>query len=69
MNNKIYFANIKNIYTKNLSKDVNIDRVYLTKSNSKILDDIYSSYDLSLNKKYKVKVFQNTIDRIKNNFK
>ena len=42
---------------------------YLSQSKNKIVDEIYSSYDLALNKKYKVKVFQNTLERIKNNFK
>jgi len=69
VNKKIYLANIKNIFSANLSSDNSLDKIYLSKSNRKILDEIYSSYDLSLNKKYKVKVFQNTIDRIKNNFK
>ena len=39
------------------------------KSNTKIKDEIYSSYDLALSKKYKVKIFQATVERIKNNFK
>jgi len=69
VNNKIYLAKINNIFTKNLSKNDIINKEYLIKSNSKIIDEIYSSYDLSLNKKYKVKVFENTLDRIKNNFK
>ena len=68
-NNKIYLANIKNINTKNLSDKDDAYEIYLAKSNRKILDEIYSSYDLSLDKKYKVKIFQNTVDRIKNNFK
>jgi len=70
VNNKIYLAKINNINTNNLSMDDDIkNKEYLVKSNSKIIDEIYSSYDLSLNKKYKVKVFNNTLDRIKNNFK
>ena len=69
VNNKIYLAKINNIITKNLSKNDINNKEYLVKSNSKIIDEIYSSYDLSLNKKYKVKVFENTLDRIKNNFK
>ena len=69
VNNKIYLAKINNIFTKNLSKNDIKNKEYLVKSNSKIIDEIYSSYDLSLNKKYKVKVFENTLDRIKNNFK
>ena len=69
VNNKIYLAKINNIITKNLSKNDINNKEYLVKSNSKIIDEIYSSYDLSLNKKYRVKVFENTLDRIKNNFK
>jgi len=69
VNNKIYLAKINNIISNNLSKDDIKSKEYLVESNSKIIDGIYSSYDLSLNKKYKVKVFENTLDRIKNNFK
>ena len=69
VNNKIYLAKINNIITKNLSKNDINNKEYLVKSNSKIIDEIYNSYDLSLNKKYKVKVYENTLDRIKNNFK
>ena len=69
VNNKIYLAKINNIFTKNLPKIDIKNKEYLVKSNSKIIDEIFSSYDLSLNKKYKVKVFENTLDRIKNNFK
>ena len=69
VNNKIYLAKINNIFIKNLSKNDIKNKEYLAKSNRKIIDEIYNSYDFSLNKKYKVKVFQNTLDRIKNNFK
>ena len=68
-NNSIFVAKINNIYIKNLLNNDTNYKEYLTKSNNQIIDQIYSSYDLSLNKKYKVKVFQNTLDRIKNNFK
>ena len=67
--NKIHLAKIKNIFVKNLSKDDAKISEYMEKSNTKIKDEIYSSYDLALSKKYKVKVFQATVDRIKNNFK
>ncbi len=68
-NNKIYLAKVNKIYTKNLpTNDIENDE-YLEISNNKIIEEIYSSYDLALSKKYKVKVFQNTLDRIKNNFK
>ena len=69
VNNNIYLAKINNIYTKNLSEENINYKEYLAKSNNNIIEEIFNSYDLSLTNKYKVKVFQNTIDRIKNNFK
>ena len=42
---------------------------YLAKTNINLIDDIYSSYDKSLNTKYEVKIFNNNIDRIKDYFK
>ncbi len=68
-NNSIYVAKINNIYIKNLLNDDANYNEYLAKSNNQIIDQIYSSYDLALNEKYKVKIFQNTLERIKNNFK
>ena len=68
-NNKIFLAKVNKIYTKNLPKNDIKNSEYLEISNNKIVEEIYSSYDLALSKKYKVKVFQNTLDRIKNNFK
>ena len=68
-NNSIYVAKINNIYIKNLINDDANYNEYLAKSNNQIIDQIYSSYDLALNEKYKVRVFQNTLERIKNNFK
>ena len=67
--NNIYLANIKNIYSKKLTNDNQNIRDYFVKSNSKIINDIYSSYDISLNTKYKVKIFQTTLDRVKNYFR
>ena len=42
---------------------------YLFKSSSEIRDTLYSSYDIYLSEKYEIKVFQNTIERLKNNFR
>ena len=68
-NNKIYLAKIINIFTSNLSQDDLKIKNYQVKSNNKIINDIYSSYDISLNNKYKVKIFETTLDRVKNYFK
>ena len=67
--NKIYLSKISNIFTKNISRtDSKLDD-YALKSNNDVIGDIYNSYDLNLNKKYNVKLFQNTVERIKNNFR
>ena len=49
----------------------NTDNVekYSTKANNDIINDVYTSYDLSLSSKYKVKIFNQTIDRVKNYFR
>jgi len=68
-NNKIYLAKIKKIYSEDLLKNNKKTKNYQIKSNNQIINDIYSSYDLSLNTKYKVKIFDTTLDRVKNYFK
>tara|TARA_B100001250_G_scaffold328791_1_gene293374 strand:- start:232 stop:1377 length:1146 start_codon:yes stop_codon:yes gene_type:complete len=68
-NNKIYLAKIKNIFSNNLSKDNEKAKSYLLKSNLIIINDIFSSYNLSLNDKYNVKTYEQTMDRVKNYFK
>ena len=68
-NNNIYLAKIKNIYSSTLSKDNEKTKNYLVKSNNIIINDVFSSYNLSLNDKYKVKTFETSLDRVKNYFK
>ena len=65
---KIYLAFIKEIINENKITEVDFKN-YLLKSNSEIRDTLYSSYDIFLSKKYEIKVFQNTIERLKNNFR
>ena len=67
--NKIYLAKIKNISSNILSKDNEKTKDYLLKSNLIIINDIFSSYNLSLNDKYNVKTYEQTMDRVKNYFK
>ena len=66
--NKIYLAFIKKINNKNKISENDLKN-YLIKSNSEIRDTLYSSYDIYLSEKYEIKVFQNTIERFKNNFR
>ncbi len=65
---KIYLAFIKEIIYENKITDDDFKN-YLIKSNSEIRDALYSSYDIFLSKKYKIKVFQSSIERLKNNFR
>ena len=66
--NNIYLA-----YIKKINNDAQIEQIelqnYLLKSNSEIRDTLYSSYDIYLSKKYEIKVYQSTIERLKNNFR
>ncbi len=67
--NKVFLTKIKNIYYSDMEKNADTIKEYSTKANNDIINDIYTSYDLSLNSKYKVKIFNQTIDRVKNYFR
>ncbi len=67
--NDIFLAKIKQITYENLKSTNENIQEYLAKTNINLIDDIYSSYDASLNTKYEVKIFNNNIDRIKDYFK
>ncbi len=66
--NNIYLAYIKKIDIVDQIAQNDLKN-YLLKSNSEIRDTLYSSYDIYLSEKYEIKVFQNTIERLKNNFR
>ena len=66
--NNIYLAYIKDINSEEKITEIELKN-YLLKSNSEIRDTLYSSYDIYLGKKYEIKVFQNTLERLKNNFR
>ncbi len=65
----IHIAKIINISYDQLDKNSKEVEFYTLQSLGNIKSNIFGTYDLSLNMKYKVKVFENTLDRIKNNFK
>ena len=67
--NKVYLTKIKDIYYSKIDKNDNNISEYSTKSNNDIINNIYTSYDLSLNTKYNVKIFNQTIERVKNYFR
>ena len=67
--NNIYLAKIKNIYEKNLDKNSKEIIKFKNQANSKIRNNLYNSYDYLMNGKYKIKVNENTLDRMKNYFR
>ena len=64
----IYLAKIDEIFTKDISQNQKNFMDYNDEANIKIKDDLYSSYDFLVNSKYKIKVNQQTLDRVKNYF-
>ncbi len=67
--NNIYLANIAKQYINNVKKNSDSYNNYFIKSNVKIKENIYSSYDVLINGKYKVKINEKTIERVKNYFR
>ena len=67
--NNIYLVKIINIYEKNLDKSSNEIIKFKNQANSKIRDNLYNSYDYLMNDKYKIKVNENTLNRMKNYFR
>ena len=53
---------------KDLKKDSNVYEQFEAKARLNLINQIYQSHDNNLNEKYKVKLNQRTIDRVKNSF-
>ena len=66
---RLFDIYLKNISYSDMGKNTDNIKEYSTKANNDIINDVYTSYDLSLNSKYKVKIFNQTIDRVKNYFR
>ena len=64
----IYLAKIEKVLANDLS-DKNDLSNYTIKANIQIKNDLYSSYDYLINDKYKITIYQNTLERIKNYFR
>ena len=67
--NKVYLTKVISFKFKNINENSEEFKKYLIKTNYSVRDNLTSSYDLLLNDKYNVKVNQNTLERVKNNFK
>ena len=65
----IYLTKIIDINHMDISKNTENFLVYKKKSNDKIKNYIYDSYDFFINSKYKVKINEKTLERVKNYFR
>jgi peptidyl-prolyl cis-trans isomerase D len=65
----IYLINILSIVENNISKNSNNYEKYKKQTNMNIRNEMYGSYDFFLNEKYKIKINQKTLDRVKNYFR
>ncbi len=65
----VYLTKVENFNFKNFNDISEEGKIYTSRSNFKLKNNISNSYDDILNSKYKVKVNQNTLDRLKNYFK
>ncbi len=68
-NKNIYLVKIINIFENTISKNSTNYNDFNDQANVDLRDNMFSSYDFYLNEKYKVKINQKTLDRVKNYFK
>ena len=68
-NNNVYLVKIKNIYENNLEKNSEEIKKFTNQTNLILRDNLYNSYDLLLNEKYKIEINQKTLERTKNYFR
>ena len=66
---KIYLAKIDKINSQNIDNKKKDFDTYYVKTHEKLKNDVFSTYDLYLNKKYNVKIYSRTIERLRNYFK
>tara|TARA_B100001996_G_scaffold103858_1_gene78086 strand:+ start:1192 stop:2616 length:1425 start_codon:yes stop_codon:yes gene_type:complete len=64
----IYLINVVNVSYKNISNNSENFLFYKKQANDKIMNTIFSSYDFFLNDKYKIKINEKTLVRVKNYF-
>ena len=67
--NKIFLAKIKKILENNVNKNTKEFLNYSNQANINLKNNMYGSYNYFINDKYKVKINQKTLERVKNYFK
>lgn len=67
--NNIYLAKPTKLYEKNISLNSDNFTNYFNEANIEMRNNIYFSYDFFLNDKYKIKINESTLSRVKNYFR
>ena len=67
--NNVYLVKIKNINENSLIKNSQENETFAKQVNIKVRDRLYNSYDFFLNEKYKIKINEKALDRMKNYFR
>jgi len=67
--NNIFVAKILNSEKINLDNKSLEYNKYFIKSNNSLKNNMYTSYDYYLNNKYKIKINEKTLERVKNYFR
>jgi len=67
--NNVYLVKIKNINENSLIKNSQENETFAKQVNIKVRDRLYNSYDFYLNEKYKIKINEKALDRMKNYFR
>ena len=69
VNNNIFISKVINVDIKNLKNNQDEIDDFSKQSNITIRNDLYTSYDYFLNNSYKIKIYEKTLERVKNYFR
>ena len=67
--NNVYLVKIKNFNESILDKNSQENEIFIKEVNITIRDRLFNSYDFLLNEKYKIKINEKALDRMKNYFR
>ena len=67
--NNVYLVRINRIITSNLFKNSDFISEYFNKSNQKVKDHLFESFDFYISTKYEIEVNKKTLERVRNFFK
>ena len=66
---KVYLAKIKNLEFKKINYEDEKYSNYSHLSDIKLINNLFTSYDMHLNNKYEVKIYDNNLERVKDYYK